>query len=174
MVEKDVKQNSKKNEGSIDSVAEKKSFMNDENLLQYAKSHLRAKLDYNFDRINQSKKELVNYLDSEYRKLDRRYSSILMLKKIRFSLIKNPYDQVGRKMASETKDIFKECILKEKPTCHQLKKCFRIPDWLYKQEWSQKLLVYSPLIIATFGLILTITSPACDMFSRPRGYQQIY
>ena len=75
LVEKDARQNSKKkDEGSADSVDEKKSFMNDDNLLQLAKNHLRAKLDFNFDRINQTKKELVNYLDSEYKKLNRKYS----------------------------------------------------------------------------------------------------
>ena len=80
----------------------------DDPLITLAKAHLQAKLDCDSTQIIETKIQLVNYLDSEYKKLDKKYSKHKMLKRIRISLIKNPYDQIGRKMATEAKDIFKE------------------------------------------------------------------
>ena len=89
--------------------------MVDEHLLKLSKCHLRAKLD--FDQLDQSmkieqaQKELISYLGSEYRKFDKKHSKLVMFKKIRWSLIQNPYDQVGRRMASNVREMFKEHIL---------------------------------------------------------------
>ena len=89
--------------------------MVDEHLLKLSKCHLRAKLD--FDQLDQSmkieqaQKELISYLGSEYRKFDKKHSKLVMFKKIRCSLIQNPYDQVGRRMASNVREMFKEHIL---------------------------------------------------------------
>ena len=105
---------------------------------KHSKAHFKAKLDLDFVQMSQTKVQLVNYLDSEYRKLDKKYSKCIMLKRIRVSLIMNPYDQVGRKMASETKDLFKESILNERSTFDVLKRSLKVPNWILKQGWAKK------------------------------------
>ena len=111
--------------------------------------------------MSQTKIQLVNYLDSEYRKLDKKYSKCIMLKRIRVSLIMNPYDQVGRKMASETKDLFKESILNERSTFDVLKRSLKIPNWILKQGWAKK----SPIIFAILPLLFRMGIYSYDMYS---------
>ena len=80
--------------------------MVDEHLLELSKCHLKAKLD--FDQLDQSmkieqaQKELISYLGSEYRKFDKKRSKLIMFKKIRCSLIQNPYDQGGFQLEFES------------------------------------------------------------------------
>ena len=147
--------------------------MIDNELFKLAKNHYMAKLDYDLDRINQSRKDLVGYLESEHAKLSKDSAKLSMIKKIRISLVKNPYDQVGRKMASDTKDIFKERVLKEFPPCFQLLKCMRVPDQLLKQEWIKKTLLYSPIIFALGGLVFRMGIYYNDMSSDIKVIQEL-
>ena len=139
--------------------------MIDNELFKFARNHYMAKLDYDLDRINQSRKDLVDYLESEYSKMNMNLAKRIMIKRIRVSLVKNPYDQVGRKMASVTKDVFKEQVLKEFPLCFQLVKYTRIPDQLLKKEWIKKTLLYSPVIFALGGFVFRMTIYTNDMVS---------
>ena len=88
-----------------------------------------------------------------------------MIRRIRFSLVKNPYDQVGRKMAANTKDIFKEKILEEFPPCFKLAKLMRIPDGLLKRKWIKTIMLYSPAILALGGIAFKMGIYTNDMVS---------
>ena len=88
-----------------------------------------------------------------------------MIKRIRFSLVKNPYDQVGRKMAANTKDIFKENILEKFPPCFQLVKLMRIPDGFLKRKWIKNIMLYSPAFLALGGLVFRMGIYTNDMVS---------
>ena len=137
----------------------------DEHLLQLSKCHLKAKLD--FDQLDQSKKieqaqkELISYLGSEYRKFDKKHSKLVMFKKIRCSLIQNPYDQVGRRMASNVREIFKENILEEVSQFSKLVKYFNIPT-----DFSIcGINFYSPVAIIMVGLLFRVGIYMYDMHS---------
>ena len=125
-IENDCQKNNKK--------ANCESFI-DKQLLKLAKAYLKAKLDHNLIQTNSTEKKLLKYLTLEYKKLDKK----VMLKKIRFSLIQNPYDQVGRKMAKDTKDLFKKVVLEESQTCDRIVAYFKIPGTVlpefFKQNW---------------------------------------
>ena len=88
-----------------------------------------------------------------------------MMKRIRFSLVKNPYDKVGRKMAADTKDIFKENILEKFPPCFQLVKLMRIPDGFLKRKWIKNIMLYSPAFLALGGLAFRMGIYTNDMVS---------
>ena len=88
-----------------------------------------------------------------------------MMKRIRFSLVKNPYDKVGRKMAADTKDIFKENILEKFPPCFQLVKLIRIPDRFLKRKWIKNIMLYSPAFLALGGLAFRMGIYTNDMVS---------
>ena len=138
----------------------------DEHLLQLSKCHLKAKLDYDFKKIEQTQKEVVSYLGSEYRKFDKKHSKLVMFKKIRCSLIQNPYDQVGRRMAGDVREIFKEHVLGESSQFSKLVKYFKIPfDLIQKQERLKKVLLYSPVVIAMVGLLFRVGLYMYDMHS---------
>ena len=147
--------------------------MIDNELFKLAKNHYMAKLDYDLDRINQSRKDLVGYLESEYAEMNTNSAKRIMIKRIRISLVKNPYDQVGRKMASVTKDIFKENVLKEFPLCFGLLKCMRIPDQFLKKEWIKRMLLYSPVIFALSGFVFRMTIYTNDMVSDVNVIQEL-
>ena len=147
--------------------------MIDNELFKFARIHYMAKLDYDLDRINQSRKDLVDYLESEYAKINMNLAKRIMIKRIRVSLVKNPYDQVGRKMASVTKDVFKEQVLKEFPFCFQFMKYMRIPDQFLKKEWIKKTLLYSPVIFALGGFVFRMTIYTNDMVSDVNVIQEL-
>ena len=147
--------------------------MIDNELFKFARIHYMAKLDYDLDRINQSRKDLVDYLESEYAKINMNLAKRIMIKRIRVSLVKNPYDQVGRKMASVTKDVFKEQVLKEFPLCFQFMKYMRIPDQFLKKEWIKKILLYSPVVFALGGFVFRMTIYTNDMVSDVHVIQEL-
>ena len=116
LVEDDKERKSKKSKNENHSEpSNTRNPLIDDQLFQLAKDYHGAKLDHDFGRMNQTKEDLVNHLGLEYRKTSKKFSRLLMFKRIRLTLIQNPYDQVGRRMAADTKDIFKQCILKEFP-----------------------------------------------------------
>ena len=138
----------------------------DEHLLQLSKCHLKAKLDYDFKKIEQTQKELVSYLGLDYRKFDKKHSKLVMFKKIRCSLIQNPYDQVGRRMAGDVREIFKEHVLGKSSQFSKLVKYVKIPfDLIQKQERLKKVLLYSPVVIAMVGLLFRVSLYMYDMHS---------
>ena len=115
LVEDDKERKSQKSKNETDFEPSNRNPLIDDQLFQLAKNYHGAKLDHDFGRMNQTKEDLVNHLGLEYRKTSKKFSRLLMFKRIRLTLIQNPYDQVGRRMAADTKDIFKQCILKEFP-----------------------------------------------------------
>ena len=165
IVKKDQRKSSRKNQVKPNPGANKENPLIDNALFKLAQNHHKAKLDYDLDRIKDSQKDLAGYLESEHAKMNKGSAKLLMMKRIRVSLIRNPYDQVGRKMASDTKYIFKEHVLKEYPMCFQLLKCMRIPDQFLKQEWIKKILLYSPIIFALGGLVFRTCIYTNDMKS---------
>jgi hypothetical protein len=88
-----------------------------------------------------------------------------MMKRIRFSLVKNPYDKVGRKMAADIKDIFKEKILEKFPPCFHLVKLMRIPDGFLKRNWIKNIMLYSPAFLALGGVVFRMSIYTNDMVS---------
>ena len=173
LVKNDQRKGSKEDQLKHNPGSNKEDQQIDNELFKLAKNHHMAKLDYDLDRINQSRKDLVVYLKSEHAKMNLNFAKRIMIKKIRISLVKNPYDQVGRQMASDTKDIFKENVLKEFPPCFQLLKCKRIPDLFLKQEWIKKTLLYSPVIFAIGGLVLRMGIYTNDMSSDIKVIQEL-
>ena len=126
----------------------------DPHLLQLAEDFLISILDYNTEKTEQLKNALTEYLKSEYENMKTRYrkdvkAKQVMMMKIRCSLVKHPYDHVGRRMAKETKTVFKRNVLGETRWWHKMEKCFKIPACLLKIEWVQKALILAPIIIAT-------------------------
>ena len=78
-------------------------------LLRKSKELRTARLTYNEDEIGEKETALKNYLKSEYERLHRSDNedarrSMMMI--IRTTLIQNPYDHIGRSMASDAKKIF--------------------------------------------------------------------
>ena len=71
----------------------------EDQLFNLAKAHHNSKIRLDDAKMNETKIKLVEHLDSEYKKMNKKHSKRIMLMKIRTSLIKNPYDQIGRKMA---------------------------------------------------------------------------
>ena len=165
LLKNDQRKSSRKNQVKPNPGANKENPLIDNALFKLAQNHHKAKLDYDLDKIKGSQKDLVGYLESEHAKMNKDSAKLLMMKRIRVSLIRNPYDQVGRKMASDTKDIFKEHVLKEFPPCFQLLKCMKIPDLFLKQEWIKKILLYCPIIFALGGLVFRMCIYTNDMKS---------
>ena len=89
------------------------------------------------------------------------------MKKIRCSLVMNPYDQIGRHMASDARNVFKQYVLKETYPwpLDKILDFIRIPSMYLKGEWINKILIHSPLFIAMFGLLFTIFSYSYDMYT---------
>ena len=161
---KDQSQSSKKdNDSDVDRV--RGNPLVDKHLLQLSKCHLKAKLDSDqldqSKKIEQAQKELISYLGSEYRKFDKKHSKLVMFKKIRCSLIQNPYDQVGRRMASDVREMFKEHILEEISQFSKLVKYFKIPEDVSIFGIN----LYSPVVIIMVGLLFRVGIYMYDMHS---------
>ena len=158
-----TKSSQKSNDSDVDRV--RGNPLVDEHLLQLSKCHLKAKLDFDHldqsMKIEQAQKELISYLGSEYRKFDKKHSKLVMFKKIRCSLIQNPYDQVGRRMASNVREIFKEHILEDVSKFSKLVKDFKIPE-----DFSIcGINFYSPVAIIMVGLLFRVGIYMYDMHS---------
>ena len=73
-----------------------------------------------------------------------------MMLKIRRTLVKHPYDNVGRSMALETKNLFIRQVLMISKPWDQLRKFFKIPTRVQKYH---KVVFFLPMLWATLGTI---------------------
>ena len=82
-----------------------------------AKNCLEANLENDISKYNQQKEILKNYLDSEHKRmkdgLTYKQKKQIMIRKIRCTLVKHPYDHIGRKMAILTKKVLIKSVLHE-------------------------------------------------------------
>ena len=142
-------------------------------LYRLAKDFLIAKLNYNdhdSDKMEQKRLLLRKHLNSEYGKMKTQCGTNAqarqyMMKRIRCTLIKHPYDRIGRQMASETKIIFQRHILGQFMLFNMLMDYIRIPTIFKKTKWTQKAIILTPFIIATFGTIVKGTVYCYDLYS---------
>ena len=89
----------------------------DPQLFQLAKNYLEANLENDISKYNQQKDILQNYLDSEHKRmkdgLTYKQKKQMMIRRIRCTLVKHPYDHIGRKMAILTKKVWIKSVLHE-------------------------------------------------------------
>ena len=127
--------------------SDRKSDREMKNLLKKAQEFYKAKLSYDKDEIEEKENALRDHLVNEYERMQRedaKDTRQLMVMKIRRALIQNPYDQIGRSMASETKKVFLQQVLKEKSWIPKLKGplCFKR---------GKKILLMIPVMLAVWG-----------------------
>ena len=97
----------------------------DKQLLQLGQTYIKAKLDHDKEGVENSKHELESLLRSEFERLKTKFkqdsvlSRRLMIKKIRCVLVKHPYDNLGRRMAIEAKQVFLRQVLGETKWWHK-------------------------------------------------------
>ena len=130
----------------------------DDNLLKLSKAYMTAGLSYDREQTKEAEKLLKDHLEVEHKLLlggqrDENVCRKLMMLKIRRTLVKHPYDQIGRKMAIQTKNLFVKQVLMPshgtKPW-EKLGKCFKIPTGVLKYP---KLVIMLPMLWATFGTL---------------------
>ena len=127
---------------------------NKSNLLRKAKDLYIARLTYNQDEIDRMENALKDHIASVYKQLqesDGKDARRLMVTILRKTLIQHPYDQIGRRMASEAKDIFVQKVLKETNCVHKLKGGLKTAVCLKMIEKTKKLLVFIPALLALLG-----------------------
>ena len=123
-------------------------------LLRKSKQLHMARLSYDDDEIDEKEKALRDHLASEYERIQNsksanpRQSMMLMIRKV---LVQNPYDQIGRSMASEAKKVFLRQVLKETSWIHKLQALFKIPKCCKKGKKAKQLLIVIPVILALWG-----------------------
>ena len=123
-------------------------------LLRKAKEFYRAKLSYDDEDINQKQESLEEHLATDYERFKRGdpdNARRQMILKIRTNLVQNPYDHVGRHMASEVKKIFVQQVLKEATWINKLQRILRIPSCLKRKEKAKKILLLIPVMLAVWG-----------------------
>ena len=139
----------------------------DDHLLYLAKGLLIARLDHCLVEKRKREQILLEYLEKKHARLkeffanDEAGARKQMMLWIRRSLVQHPYDQVGRKMASDTKTILQEQILGEPR---------RFRNWcqmplVTKTRWFQKALLITPLVIASVATINKGLVYCYDMYS---------
>ena len=89
----------------------------DPELFQLAKNYLEANLENDVPKSNQKKEILKNYLDSERKKMKEgltyKQKKQMMIRRIRCTLVKHPYDHIGRQMAILAKNVWTKGVLHE-------------------------------------------------------------
>ena len=89
------------------------------------------------------------------------------------TLVNHPYDQIGRKMAIQTKNLFVKQVLMPshgtKPW-EKLGKCFKIPTGVLKYP---KLVIMLPMLWATFGTLRKGSVYIYDMHSDVEVIQEL-
>ena len=124
------------------------------NLLRKAKELRIARLSYNDHEIDEKEAALKDHLASEYERLQRSNNEDarrVMMMLIRTTLIQNPYDHIGRSMASDTKKIFLRQVLRETNLIHKMQVLLKIPRSLKKGEKAKQILIMIPVILAVWG-----------------------
>ena len=126
----------------------------EKNLLRKTKELRKARLSYNEAEIGEKEAALKDYLASEYERLQRSNSedarrSMMIL--IRTDLIQNPYDHIGRSMASDAKQIFLRQVLNETNLGHKLQGLLKIPGCLKRNGTTRQILIAIPVMLAVWG-----------------------
>ena len=123
-------------------------------LLRKSKELRKARLSYNEEEIGEKEIALKNYLASEHERIQRsepedaRRSMMIIIRTV---LIQNPYDHIGRSMASDAKKIFLRQVLKETNLIHKLQGLLKIPSCLTRREKAKQFLILIPVILAVWG-----------------------
>ena len=123
-------------------------------LLSKSKELRTARLTYNEDEIREKETTLKNYLKSEYERLqrsDNEDARLSMMMIIRTTLIQNPYDHIGRSMASDAKKIFLRQVLEKRNLIHKLQEFLKIPSCLTRREKAKQFLILIPVVLAVWG-----------------------
>ena len=139
----------------------------EDELLTLSKAHISAKLSYDSEKTKETEEMLKAHLVSEFEVISRGQRNVklcrkLMMLKIRRTLVKNPYDNVGRSMAIETKSIFLKQVLMITNPWDNLGKCFKIPTKILKYK---KMVVFLPMLWATLGTLRKGAVYVNDMYS---------
>ena len=125
----------------------------DERLLTLAKALVTSKLKYEDHQEEEERERLTNFLKDEYERVKKhgtKKARQLMMLKIRKSLVQHPYDQIGRRMAKETKDVFKRYVLEETSCLQRLECIFKLPRALRTNSRVKKAFLMLPIMFATF------------------------
>ena len=123
-------------------------------LLRKCRDLHRARLRYDEEEVREKESALKDYLSSEYERLEKNHDKDarrLMMLRIRTVLIQNPYDHIGRSMASDAKTIFLRHVLKKTNPFQKLQCLLKIPSWLKKGESAKKILMTIPVMMALWG-----------------------
>ena len=123
-------------------------------LLRLARGLVASKLTYDDKQEQEITERLTEFLDKEYKNNVERHGENkarwLMILKIRQALVQHPYDQIGRRMAIEIKDLFKRSVLRKSTLLHNLQSFFQLPSALKNHSRVKTLFLMMPLFIATF------------------------
>ena len=147
----------------------------DEELFELAKSFVKAKLYLQNKFENSEKERLVEYLSREFGALiksqgNKKVARKIIMMRIRCILVSNPYDQLGRKMAAETKTIFLRNVLGETKWWHKYES-YIIEH--AKFGFKTNLLVYLPIGVALLQIFYSGSIYVYDLVSDYRVIQEI-
>ena len=141
-VNKKVKQAEDHQEGTIPN----------EELLRLAKAFVTSKMEFKVEQEEEDRKHLTDQLEFEYNRLKGHAllrARQLMMLRIRHSLVQHPYDQIGRRIAAETRDVFKRYVLKEESWLHRFEGIVNLPKALQKHSPLKRAFLMMPLLIST-------------------------
>ena len=162
----DEERNAEENEACGD--APPRPF-NNNILLHLAKEHLRAQLSHDVSEISRAKESLVRHLSAVHEEFlatrELKETRQIVMRMIRCSCVKHPYDQTGRRMACLTKAIYKEEILQDFSFFHKLKKFFSVPFFIRESRWGPKVMMNIPIIIATLSTMYKILVYGYDIYT---------
>ena len=123
-------------------------------LLTLARALVASEFAYDDKQEQEITAHLTEFLDKEYKGNVERHgekkAQWLMILKIRQALVQHPYDQIGRRMAIEMKDLFKRSVLRKSTLLHNLQSFFRLPSALKNHSRVKTLFLMMPILIATF------------------------
>ena len=148
---------------------EDSSFTHSTLLYSLAMEYLKAKMGLNEKYEMEKKAELANILKTDNailrQKYDKTMARRIIMKRLRCSLIKHPYDYIGRKMAIEAKKVFLREVLGEHHWWHNLGNFFKIPDCIRNHPEIQNFLILVPVIFAGFELAYKGSVFSYDVYS---------
>ena len=134
-----------------------------------AKDHLRAKLSHDVDEILKTKESLKTTLRAIHETLcekhEEKEARRLLITIIRCTCVKHPYDQIGRRMASLAKTIYKEEILHQFGFFLKVTKYFSIPFFVRRSKWGQSVMMNIPILIATMTMLHKVVVYGYDIYT---------
>ena len=142
----------------------------DAKLLELAKASLVASLAFDSDKMEQAESALVDFLNSEQEQIMSQgrkniTAKQVIMKKIRCALVQHPYDNIGRQMAAHARTLYKRKVLNETKWWHRVQESFDIQKILRSNQRVRKVLLLTPILLASIGMLHKSVVYCTDMTS---------